>query len=578
MLQYKSKLSKRGLNLFCHCILIIHTFILLGGVEMNAQSFHKSEVKEAMVKVNDYWIQENPDYGDNRWYRAVYYTGNMAMYNLFLDQKYLDYATAWAQQNNWTLNGRVLTTFADNHAAGQTYIDLYSIKKEAIRIKDITTSMDNMVTSTVVDNWHWIDALYMAMPTFSKLGVLYKDNKYFNKMYDLYSDTKSRRGLYNEQVGLWYRDEKFLPPYKTKGGKDSFWSRGNGWVFGALVKVLNDLPSNNVNRNEYIEDYKKMAQTLAALQRSDGFWNTSLWDSTEFGGPETSGTSFFVYGLAWGINNNILQESEYRPIVEKGWIALVTTAIHPSGKLGYVQQRADRPSASSYDNTADYGVGAFLLAGTEVYKMSVSENPIPGMIEAESFSNKSDEIKIQTNGSTEIIGFIKNNSFTEYNINVSKSDHYEFIVSAAADTGSGGKIVFSIDNELIGELLIPSTTNWNIYRDFKTTLVLNYTGPKVLRLDFVTTNSYAFNLDKIEVKPSSSTDIKNVDEFKSLTVFPNPSNTGEFSLSQALNWEVYTIKGTLITRGGTEQIDLSSYPNGIYLLKANHEVIKLIYK
>ncbi len=340
---------------------------------INAQVLDKSMILNSMTKVNDYWISQNPDYGDNRWYSAVYYMGNMAMYKTNPDAKYLNYSLGWATKHNWALNGSATTTFADNHAAGQTYIDLYNLENKAYRIAGIQKSIDNMLTITESTNWYWIDALFMAMPAFSKLGALYKNDSYFEKMHELYLDTKNTRKLYNQEVGLWYRDDKYIPPYKSSGGKDSFWSRGNGWVYGALTRVLQDLPRDHANRAEYIRVFKEMSTALLSLQRSDGFWNVSLVDPTEFGGPETSGTSLFTYGMAWGINNGILEAAIYKPVVEKAWNGLATIAVQENGKLGYVQGRADRPSAAKYESTADYGVGAFLLAGSEMYILASSE-------------------------------------------------------------------------------------------------------------------------------------------------------------------------------------------------------------
>jgi rhamnogalacturonyl hydrolase YesR len=118
-----------------------------------------------------------------------------------------------------------------------------------------------------------------------------------------------------------------------------------------------------------------MSKALKACQRSDGFWNVSLHDENHFGGKETSGTSLFVYGMAWGIRNGLLDRKEYLPVVLKAWNALVTEAVHEDGRLGYVQGTGKEPKDGqpvTFDHMPDfddYGVGCFLLAGTEVYKL-----------------------------------------------------------------------------------------------------------------------------------------------------------------------------------------------------------------
>ncbi len=175
-----------------------------------------------------------------------------------------------------------------------------------------------MVNSSKSNDWWWIDALNMSMPCFAQLGTLYKNNAYYSKMYALYNYTKSidgGTGLYDTKTHLWFRDSSFLPPYASPGGKNVYWSRGNGWVFAAHAKVLTNLPTSESHYQEYLTTFKNMAAALASRQRSDGFWNVNLGDAQDFPGPESSGTAFFVYGMAWGLNNGFLDRATYLPIV-----------------------------------------------------------------------------------------------------------------------------------------------------------------------------------------------------------------------------------------------------------------------
>ncbi|MFQ6028809.1 MAG: glycoside hydrolase family 88 protein, partial [Dehalococcoidia bacterium] len=374
-------------------------------------------VVQLMKKVNDYWIGNNT-LGDNKWARGAYFVGNMAAYRTMTDaadrEAYLDWAFAWAEQNNYALNGGVNTVDSDNHAAGQTYIELYSEWPQLTspawnqpQIGDIESSIHRLVANVDPnrscakrtsqeqpnEDWCWIDALFMAMPVFTKLGNLAETDpaalihghtgaEYFQKMYDLYNHTKNLedtqswqnsgtvRGLYDEKENLWYRDRSYLDQ-TTPNGKKIFWSRGNGWVFAAHARVLDELPSNDPHRQEYEATFAAMAAKLMAVQRADGFWNMNLGDPNDAPGPETSGTAFFTYGLAWGINNRILDRPTYLPVVEKAWQAMETQAVHPDGKLGYVQNvgQEHTPQPPTYDETRDFGVGAFLLAGSEVAEM-----------------------------------------------------------------------------------------------------------------------------------------------------------------------------------------------------------------
>lgn len=346
----------------------------------NAQTLpSKTEILGRMKLANDYWISANSNPGNNQWARAVYFAGNLEFYKIYPKNTYIDYALNWATLYNWGLNGGTTTRNADNQTCGQAYIDMYNLDavKQNSKISAIKSSIDRMVSASSSTDWTWIDAIFMAMPVFAKLGTLTGDTTYFKRMYDFYAYNKYSLGLYNATEGLWYRDVNYKPPYTTQNGQDCYWSRGNGWVIGAHVRILQLLPLTDKHRNEYIETFKTMASALKDRQRSDGFWNPSLDDPNEYAGPETSGTAFFTYGIAWGINNHLLDSATYYPVVAKAWNALSTTALQPTGLLGYVQGVGAAPAQAYAGTTQDFGVGAFLMAGTEVQKLASGTLPTP---------------------------------------------------------------------------------------------------------------------------------------------------------------------------------------------------------
>jgi rhamnogalacturonyl hydrolase YesR len=336
----------------------------------------RQSVLAAMRTVNNYWINQNANPGSNNWVYATYFSGNLAAYSVIGDQRYLSYTLSWAQQNNYSLRGGTRTRNADDQTSGQVYLGLYQIYKNPSFIAQITTDIQNMLNSTQNNDWWWVDALNMAMPCFAQLGSLYNNNSYYSKMYNLYHYTKSADGgpgLYDTKTHLWFRDSSFLPPYTSPQGKNVYWSRGNGWAFAAHTKVLATLPTSDPHYQEYLTTFKDMAAALSNAQRSDGFWNVDLGDPLDYPGPETSGTAFFVYGMAWGLNKGILDRATYLPIVTRAWNGLVNVAIQSDGSLGYVQPTGDRPSSGqpvTSQSTAPYGVGAFLLAGQQVSMLS----------------------------------------------------------------------------------------------------------------------------------------------------------------------------------------------------------------
>ncbi|MEN5193994.1 glycoside hydrolase family 88/105 protein [Sphingobacterium faecium] len=374
-------------------MLVLLTIVTIAGcasakqVKAPSQHISSNQVLQSLRLTNRYFMDKWPDTGkpiytnrwrpSNIWTRAVYYEGLMALYQIDPDQSYYNYAVDWGNKHKWGMRNGVETRNADDQACGQTYLDLYEIDPQPQRIKDIKANIDFIIQSGKVDDWTWIDAIQMGMPVFAKLGVMNNDKTYFEYMYKMYHHSKviEGGGLYNKADKLWWRDKDFVPPYQEPNGQDCYWSRGNGWVVAALVRVLDLIPQDEAHRAEYLQDYKDLMEALLPIQRADGFWNVSLHDANHFGGRETSGTALFVYGMAWGINKGLLDEKTYRPVVEKAWIAMSNEAIHPSGFLGFMQGTGKEPkdgqpvSFSSMPDFEDYGLGCFLLGGTEVYKM-----------------------------------------------------------------------------------------------------------------------------------------------------------------------------------------------------------------
>jgi hypothetical protein len=109
-----------------------------------------------------------------------------------------------------------------------------------------------------------------------------------------------------------------------------------------------------------------MAAALKPLQQADGLWRASLLDGPEVPNPETTGTSLFTFALAWGIRQGHLSASDYQGVVAQAWNGLVTTSLQADGKVGYVQPPTGVPTATDSNTTYDFGVGAFLLTGSEV--------------------------------------------------------------------------------------------------------------------------------------------------------------------------------------------------------------------
>jgi hypothetical protein len=362
-------------------------FILIA---LSFNGFAKPKTTEVLAKLHvakAYFQQKWPDVSapiprpdrirpSNIWTRAVFYEGLMELYTIDPKASDMKYMLDWANFHQWNLRDGIKTRNADNQACGQIYLDLFDFQADSMRILPIKANVDLMVNSVKADDWSWVDCLQMSMPVFTRLGVRFSDNRYFEKMYDLYAFTKNKHGgsgLYDKNVGLWWRDKDFVPPYKEPNGENCYWSRGNGWVFAALVRTLELMPKNAPHRAEYEQDFIALANAILPLQRKDGFWNVSLKDPTHFGGPEATGTSLFVYGMSWGVRNKLLPKKKFDQAILSGWDAL-STCVHPNGFLGNVQGTGKEPKDSqpvSYTHVPDFedfGTGCFLLAGVEMIK------------------------------------------------------------------------------------------------------------------------------------------------------------------------------------------------------------------
>src|ERR671939_178035 len=320
----------------------------------------RADVVRVLRAVNDHWIATHPDPGHNRWDRATYFSGDLALQRLLPERRYRGYAERWAENHRWGLNGGPSPRHADNQCAGQAYLDLYALRREPRRIAAIERSVRNMVYGpNKNDDWSWVDALHMAMPCFVRLGALRREpgerGRYWRKLYRLYDHTKRRAG-----GGL----------SRSPNGRPVYWSRGNGWALAAHVKVLAVLPGADRRAPEYRQTLVDMCRSLPPLQREDGFWSANLGDPAHFPGPETSGTAFFAYGLAYGIRAGLLERPTYLPVLARAWNGMVGKAVRADGVLGYVQAVGDRPGRAAAGESHDFGVGAFLLAGSEVARLT----------------------------------------------------------------------------------------------------------------------------------------------------------------------------------------------------------------
>jgi rhamnogalacturonyl hydrolase YesR len=136
-----------------------------------------------------------------------------------------------------------------------------------------------------------------------------------------------------------------------------------------LVRVLSEMPPDYLSRLEYVVQFQQMAKEAASLQGSDGLWRPGLLDAEAYNLPENSGSAFYVYALAYGVNAGLLDRKQYRQVIERAWAGLVSH-IYKDGRLGCIQPVGAAPGDYTPTSSYVFGTGAFLLAGSEVYHLA----------------------------------------------------------------------------------------------------------------------------------------------------------------------------------------------------------------
>ena len=348
-----------------------------------AQTFVKTEVKQSMRRVADWQIAHynKAIYGDLNWVNATFYLGLVHWAAIAeqtdKDDSYYKWLLRLGNRNYWQVNQRMY--HADDICVSQMYLYMYEKYKRKSMLVPTQARAEWVIANppsgsfeldygdaTTLEHWTWCDALFMAPPVYMKLYNITGDKKFIRFMDKEYKATYNY--LFDKEDNLFYRDHRYFTMKEANGAK-VFWGRGNGWVLGGLVELLRELPAKSKYRPFYQDLFQKLCRRIAHLQNKDGFWHASLLDPASYPSPETSCSGFFVYALAYGINEGLLPKEEFMPVVEKGWQALVS-AVGEDGKLGYVQPIGADPKKVTPYMTEVYGPGAFLMAGTEVYRMA----------------------------------------------------------------------------------------------------------------------------------------------------------------------------------------------------------------
>jgi unsaturated rhamnogalacturonyl hydrolase len=345
--------------------------------EASPSSLSPPAVLAVMEKVADWQLAHPADFEPTDWTQAAGYAGMMALAGISKSPRFQDAMLKMGEANGWRLGPRPYN--ADDHCVGQTYAELYLLRKDPRMIaplrerfgwilahpKDDDLDFDERKNPDRTDRWSWCDALFMGPPVWLRLYAATGEKAYLDYAVRHWWVTSDY--LYDTKEHLFFRDSSYFDKREDNGRK-VFWSRGNGWVIAGLVRVLQLLPADHPSRPRFLEQYRQMAERVLGLQQPDGLWRASLLDPESYPLEETSGSGFYCYALAWGVEQGLLDRARFEPAVRKAWLALVG-CVDADGKLTHVQPIGSDPKRFDESATAPYGVGAFLLAGSEVYRM-----------------------------------------------------------------------------------------------------------------------------------------------------------------------------------------------------------------
>jgi unsaturated rhamnogalacturonyl hydrolase len=329
-------------------------------------------IRKAAQKVADWQVARAEPIFNQQWTYAALYDGLLAASKTTGDPRYHDAVVKMAAHFDWKLVDARFPQ-ADDMALGRSYLDLYLETHEHVRMADTKEILDRLIVRPDDPDkllWWWCDALFMAPPVLAKMSAATSDRRYLDYMDREWWQTSA--SLYDPVEHLYFRDSRYLTQ-KEKNGRKIFWSRGNGWVMGAFAKVLEVMPKDYPGRKKYITQYQEMADRIAAIQGKDGLWRSGLLDPEAYDLPEVSGSAFFTYSLAWGIDNGILDRAKFQHVAERAWHGILSH-IYADGRLGSIQPIDGEPGKFKPSASSVYGVGAFLLAASELDALAQNTN------------------------------------------------------------------------------------------------------------------------------------------------------------------------------------------------------------
>lgn len=236
----------------------------------------------------------------------------------------------------------------------------------------------------------WDDTVYMLSMYLLEMYRYTGDDKYLKEFHDQFLLHKEK--LADKKWGLWvhgydddnddYKDRccqlnwAQMTPQRTS---IEFWGRGNGWVVMAIADALKTVPANSPYFKTFARELREITKKLPKLQDEEtGMWyQLPIYPDHKDNYPESSCTAMFAYGIAIGIDLEVLNRKQFLPVVEKAWSGLKKHASRTEGNYVIptkvcegtcIGDRAYYFGRKTKEGV-NYAIGAYIMLGLELEEL-----------------------------------------------------------------------------------------------------------------------------------------------------------------------------------------------------------------
>lgn len=242
----------------------------------------------------------------------------------------------------------------------------------------------------IYTNQMWLDGLYMGGPFYAEYAMLFNEESAFDDIGNqfIWMEKHARDPKTGLLYHAWDESKEQKWANKVTGTSPHFWARAMGWYSDALVDALDYFPPRHPKRQALIDILNRLVNALEKFQDKE----TGLWyDVINYNGPgkernyfEASASCQFTYAIAKGVRKGYLPAAKLA-IAKKAYTGIVDrfikveggqTNLHGTVKVSGLGGNPYRDGSFDYYMSEPVivndpkGVGAFLLASTEMEKLS----------------------------------------------------------------------------------------------------------------------------------------------------------------------------------------------------------------